>query len=95
MDFYPSDYLVHVKLLLFLYQQGLTLLELAAHLEGKAPQLRHEGLGKIKIALTGTDSSSLLEILEGCLENMWIWILPGLLSPLRRPKRKQWLKRKP
>ena len=70
MDSYPSDYLVHFKLLLFLYLQGLTLLELAAYLEGKATQLRHEGLGKIKIALAGTDTSSLLEILEGCFCHM-------------------------
>ena len=44
----------------------MNLLELAAHLEGQAVQLKHEGLGKIKkIALSGTDTSSLLEILEG------------------------------
>ena len=43
----------------------MNLLELAAHLEEKAAQLRHEGLGHIKIALTGTDASSLLEILQG------------------------------
>ena len=35
------------------------------HLEEKAAQLKHEGLGRIKIALTGTDTSSFLEILEG------------------------------
>ena len=46
--------------------QGLTLLELATHLEVKAAKLRHEGLGKVKIALAGPDTSSLLEILEGC-----------------------------
>ena len=40
-------------------------MELAAHLEGKAAQLRWEGFGKVKIALTGTDTSSLLKILEG------------------------------
>ena len=49
---------------LFLYFQGLNLLELAAHLGEKAAQLRCKGLGKIKMALAGTDSSSLLEILE-------------------------------
>ena len=43
----------------------MNLLELAAHLEEKAAQLRHEGLGRIKMALAGTDTSSLLEILEG------------------------------
>ena len=52
-------------LFLFLYFQGLNLLELAAHLEEKAAQLRHEGLGWIKIALARTDTSSLLEILQG------------------------------
>ena len=44
----------------------MTLLELAAHLEGKAAQLKQEGLSKIKIALTGTDTSSLTRLLEGC-----------------------------
>ena len=43
----------------------MNLLKLALHLEEKATQLRHEGLGRIKIALAGTDISSLLEILEG------------------------------
>ena len=43
----------------------MTLLELAAHL-GKAAQLSQEGLSKIKIALTGTDTSSLTRLLEGC-----------------------------
>ena len=41
-------------------------MELAAHLEEKAAQLRHEGLAEIKIALAGMDTSSLLEILQGC-----------------------------
>ena len=40
-------------------------MELATHLEEKATQLRCEGLGRTKIALTGTGTSSLLEILEG------------------------------
>ena len=52
-------------LFLFLHFQGLNLLELAAHLEEKAAQLRHEGLGWIKIALARTDTLSLLEILQG------------------------------
>ena len=52
-------------LFLFLYFQGLNLLELAAHLEEKVAKLRCEGLGQIKIALAGTDMSSLLEILQG------------------------------
>ena len=41
-------------------------MELAAHLEGKATKLRHEGLGKVKIALASTNTSFLLDILEGC-----------------------------
>ena len=44
----------------------MTLLELAAHLESKAAQLKWEGLSKIKIALAGTDTSSLMRLLEGC-----------------------------
>ena len=44
----------------------MSLLALAAHLEGKAAQLKWEGLSKIKIALTGTDTSSLTRLLEGC-----------------------------
>ena len=55
---------------LLLYFQGLNLLELAAHLEEKAAQLRHEGLGQIKIALAGTDRSSLLEILQGHFQHI-------------------------
>ena len=46
------------------YFQGLNLLELTAHLEEKAAQLRNEGLDRIKIALAGMDTSSLLEILQ-------------------------------
>ena len=41
-------------------------MELAAHLEGKAARLRCEGLGKVKVALAGTNTSFLLDILEGC-----------------------------
>ena len=40
------------------------MLELTAHLEDKVAQLRHEGLGWIKVALAGIDTSSLLEILQ-------------------------------
>ena len=61
---YPTILFI-LKLIPFLYLQDLNLLELAAHLEEKATQLRCEGLGRIKIALTDTDTSSLLEILEG------------------------------
>ena len=35
-------------------------------MEGKAAKLRWEGLGKVKIALAGTNTSFLLDILEGC-----------------------------
>ena len=58
-------YMSRLYFFYILYFQGLNLLELAAHLEEKAAQLRHEGLGHIKIALAGTDTSSLLEIIEG------------------------------
>ena len=54
----------------FFFLQGLTLLELTFHVEGKAVQLRWECFGKIKIALAGTDTSSLLKILEGCFGYM-------------------------
>ena len=50
---------------LFLYFQGLNLLVVTTHLEEKAVQLKCEGLGHIKIALAGTDTLSLLEILQG------------------------------
>ena len=43
----------------------MTLIELATHLEEKAARLKREGLGKIKIALMGCNTSSLLETLEG------------------------------
>ena len=49
----------------FYLLQGLNLLELASHLERKAAQLCHKGLGRIKVALAGPDTSSLLGILEG------------------------------
>ena len=66
VDSYLSYYFVHSKTISFcIYLQGLNLLELAAHLEEKATQFRCKGLGQIKIALAGTDTSSLLEILEG------------------------------
>ena len=45
--------------------QGVNLLELASHLERKAAHLCLEGLGKIKVALTSSNTSPLLEILEG------------------------------
>ena len=43
----------------------MTLIELATHLEEKAARLKHEGLGKTKIALVGCNSSSLIDTLEG------------------------------
>ena len=68
----PTDptTLFNLKLFSFLYLQGLNLLELAPHLEERATQLRSEGLERIKIALTSTDTSSLLEILEGHFGHM-------------------------
>ena len=41
------------------------MIELATHLEEKAARLKREGLGKIKIALTGCNTSSLVDTLEG------------------------------
>ena len=41
------------------------LIELATHLEEKAARLKCEGIGKIKIALAGCNTSSLLDTLEG------------------------------
>ena len=40
------------------------LIELATHLEEKAARLKCEGIGKIKIALAGCNTSSLLDTLE-------------------------------
>ena len=41
------------------------MIELATHLEEKAARLKHEGLGKIKIAFMGCNTSSLIDTLEG------------------------------
>ena len=41
------------------------MIELATHLEEKAARLKQEGLGKIKVALAGCNTSSLLETQEG------------------------------
>ena len=62
----PFKYYYIIIIVSLVYFQGLTLLELAAHLEGKAARLRHEGLGKVKVALAGTNTSFLIDILEGC-----------------------------
>ena len=43
----------------------MTLIELPTHLEEKAARLKHEGLGKIKIALVGCNTSSLINTQEG------------------------------
>ena len=40
-------------------------MELATHLEERAARLKGEGLGKIKIDLTGCNTSSLVDTLEG------------------------------
>ena len=48
----------------------MNLLELASHLEKEAAQLCQEGLGHNKLALTGTDIPSLLDILEGIFGHM-------------------------
>ena len=50
--------------------QGLSLLELGSHLKRKTAQLHQEGLGCIKLALAGTDTSSPLEILKGAFGHM-------------------------
>ena len=41
------------------------MIELATHLEEKAARLKHEGFGKIKIALMDCNTSSLVDTLEG------------------------------
>ena len=41
------------------------MIELSTHLEEKAARLKCEGLGKIKIALMGCNTSSLVDTLEG------------------------------
>ena len=62
----PFKYYYYIIIISLVYFQGLTLLELAAHLEGKVARLRHEGLGKVKVALASMNTSFLLDILEGC-----------------------------
>ena len=41
------------------------MIKLATHLEEEAARLKREGLGKIKIALVGCNTSSLINTLEG------------------------------
>ena len=53
-----------LKFFITVFILGPELIELATHLE-KAARLKQEGLGKIKIALAGCNTSSLLDTLEG------------------------------
>ena len=65
----------------------MNLLELATHLEEKAAKLRHECLGRIKIALPGTDTSSLLEILDGHFGHMDMDISESTISTEKSEKK--------
>ena len=60
------------------------MIELATHLEEKATKLKHKGLGKIKIALTGCNTSSLIDTLEGAFGS----IDPETISLASIPKTK-------
>ena len=46
------------------------MIELATHLEEKAAKLKCEGLGKIKIALAGCNTSSFIDTLEGAFDSI-------------------------
>ena len=61
------------------------MIELATHLEEKAAKLKHEGLGKIKIALAGCNTSSLIDTLEGAFGS----IDPETISLASIPKTKE------
>ena len=63
-------YHVHFKAISFLISSGFEFIGAGCAHRKKAVQLRHEGLDRIKIALTGTDTSSLLDILEGHFGHM-------------------------
>ena len=63
MDLYIN--LGFLKFFIIFFIVGLMLIELATHFEEKAARLKCEGLEKIKIALAGCNTSSLLDILEG------------------------------
>ena len=76
---YPITLFI-LKLFPFLYLQGLNLLKLSTQLEENATQLRCEGLGRIQIALASTDTSSLLEILEGHFGHMDMDISESTIS---------------
>ena len=57
-------------------------------MERKATQLCHEGLGRIKMALAGMDTSSLLEILEGSFGSVDLDTTTSSASteiPVRKP----------
>ena len=64
---------------------GFTLVELATHLEEKVAKLKRKGLGKIKIALTGCNTSSLTDTLEGAFGS----IDPETISLASIPKAKE------
>ena len=55
---------------------GSDLIRVAVHLEGKAAKLRCQGLGKVKIALAGTNTSFYWISGKGVLA-INIWILPN------------------
>ena len=64
------------------------MIELATHLEEKAARLKCEGLGKIKIALAGCNTSSLLDTLEGAFsfvnqENVSTASIPEMKEPIK------------
>ena len=63
-------------------------LELATHLERKAAHLHLEGLGKIKMALTGSDISSLIQILKGsfgCIDSNTTSTISAVDIPVQKP----------
>ena len=55
------------------------------HLEGKAARLRHDHLGKVKVALAGTNTSFLFDILEGHFGQQDL-DTPYLPFPLKKQK---------
>ena len=70
----------------------MNLLELATHLERKTAHLCLEGLGKIKMALTCSDTSSLLEILEGafgCIDSNSASTISADDIPVQKPTTSQ------
>ena len=61
------------------------MIELATHLEEKAAKLKCEGLGKIKIALAGCNTSSLIDTLEGAFGSIDL----ETISPASIPETKE------